>query len=512
MKKEFLLLAGIILLGILLRILHWSPSPDGDEARYINHAVAISELGTPPYFDPPVAVRVPYLLFLGLWGKAFGYATPQLQASGLFLYALLALLLFQLAKKLYDSGVALTSVLLFSFFPIHILLSTHALTDDLGFVFALSATLVWIWSWNVNSRALQIALWIVGGFAGGLATAIRQPFFLLGVILPLSALIQGRAFLRTMLATMLFALGAACYFVVEGAIFWAWLGDPLFRIGQDLLGSTSLMDAAETAARSVPRKPSSLLQKLFYFRGYFGRLQPMGSFGLVPVLWVLAAIDRISKRDNRSTLVLVFCLVLLFYYFWGTTSLRSWSIPPVNPRYLIPIFSVGTIVVAAFLVALHRCYGFAKPVVILAVLAWAVLSLWICAYGSRPNCTAEFIKHLSAVYGEDRDGVAIPESVLRCFLPLDHWHHVRGMRVVPDHQLSAIEKMDLSGIKAVAVPNETFYSYKHIGVNNALERTAGWWEKVEVVGEKWPKYLKLTGKPSARIIGHVYIYKGDHNR
>jgi 4-amino-4-deoxy-L-arabinose transferase-like glycosyltransferase len=224
-KKDYAILALIIAIGIFIRVLHWSPSPDGDEARYINHAVALSQGSTPRYFDGAVAVRIPYLAFLTVWGYAFGFATTSLQASGLFLYAVLALLLYELARRLYDSRVAVTSVMLLSLFPIHILLSTHALTDDLGLIFALGATLLWIYSWNLPGPKPQAVLWILAGFSAGLATGIRQPFFLLGVILPIGSIAQGRSWMRTILATFVFALGAAFYFFLESVAFWAWLGD-----------------------------------------------------------------------------------------------------------------------------------------------------------------------------------------------------------------------------------------------------------------------------------------------
>ncbi len=82
------------------------------------------------------------------------------------------------------------------------------------------------------------------------------------------------------------------------------------------------------------------------------------------------------------------------------------------------------------------------------------------------------------------------------------------MRVVPDDRLARIEELNLSGIRGIAVPNETFYRYSHIGVVNALERTASWWRKKEVIGNKWPRYLVITGKPSDRVIGFIY-YRTD---
>ena len=511
-KKNYAVLALIIVFGIVMRALHWSPSPDGDEARYINHAVALAQWGTPRYFDGAIAVRLPYLLFLSSWGCLFGFGTTNLQASGLFLYGILAVLLYQLGEKLYDWRVGLMSVFLFSLFPIHVLLSTHCLSDDLALVFALGATLAWIHSWTLPGWKPQAVAWFLAGLAAGLATGVRQPFFLLGVILPTAALTQGQRWTRVIVATIIFAMGALFYVILESLAFSAWLGDPLFRVFHDVLQSDAGRSTVEAVVPAMASRPQSVIEKLFYFRGYMGRLQPSGSFGLFPLLWVLATIDRITKQDRRSVTILIFCVVLLVYHFWGTTSLVSWSVPPVNPRYLIPIFAVGTVGAAALLVALHESYVFTRPLIVSAALAWTVLSLWICAYGSRPSCTAEFIQHLDALCRENRQTVVVPESTVRYFLPHDYWHYLDGMKIIPDFEIAMIEKLDLRDVRIIAVPNESFYSYKHIGVNDALERTASWWRRSEVVGEKWPRYLKLTGKPSTRVIGYLYILqkKGDN--
>jgi len=330
--------------------------------------------------------------------------------------------------------------------------------------------------------------------------------------LPTAALTQGQRWTRIIVATIIFAMGALSYVILESLAFSAWLGDPLFRVFHDVLQSDAARSTVEAVVPAMASRPQSVIEKLFYFRGYMGRLQPSGSFGLFPLLWVLATIDRITKQDRRSVTILIFCVVLLVYHFWGTTSLVSWSVPPVNPRYLIPIFAVGTVGAAALLVALHESYVFTRPLIVSAALAWTVLSLWICAYGSRPSCTAEFIQHLDALCRENRQTVVVPESTVRYFLPHDYWHYLDGMKIIPDFEIAMIEKLDLRDVRIIAVPNESFYSYKHIGVNDALERTASWWRRSEVVGEKWPRYLKLTGKPSTRVIGYLYILqkKGDN--
>jgi 4-amino-4-deoxy-L-arabinose transferase-like glycosyltransferase len=506
-SQDKLIFLLVLTLGTLLRVAHWSPSPDGDEARYVNHAYALVDGQRPQYFDGAVAVRLPYLVFLGVWGSLFGLTTCALQSSGLLTYGIGLILLWLLANRLYGATAAHVSALLVSLLPIHIVFATHCLTDDLALCFALGAIAVWLRGFDYMETQPRTFYFLIGlsGFLGGIATGIRQPFFLLGVILPLSSLLQGHKLGRCALATVVFGMSALTYFAIEGYGFWWWLGNPLFRLSHDVLQSAeSLEGVSQAMGQGSKRAALSLLQKLFYFRGYLKHYLPSGIFGIVPILVAIAAVDRWCRDKRNSAPIVIAVLVLTAYHFWGTTSLRSWSIPPVNPRYLIPPMVLGCILVGAMLASLHQSYRFPTGTVAVAGLSLLILNLWQVAYTARPNCVAEFTEHLARFPAEARSRIVVPESVKRYFLPRDYWHNIEGMPVVPDEMVARIEEMDLSNVAAVAVPNEQFYRYSHIGVVDALTRTASWWDKRTIVGEKWPRYLVLTGKPSDRVIGYVY--------
>jgi len=493
-------LVAILALGIALRVLHWSPSADGDEARYINHAYALANGNIPEYFDGAIAVRIPYLGFLVLWGAIFGYTTPAFQSSGLFTYVIGTLLLWIITRKLYCFEAAHVAAFLFSTLPLHIVLSTHALTDDFALVFALASIATWIFAMQSTKALQRVQFLAVSGLLAGFAAGIRQPFFLLGLILPFGSYLSGTRFSRCAIAILTFALSAAFYLLLESIAFWAWLGNPAFRFTHDVLqeGSQSPMVFLQL------RAPMTMLQKILAFRGYLPSLLPSGRFGIVPVLLGLAIADRIVRRDTRASIPLVMLIILAAYHFWGTTSLRIWSLPAVNARYLIPSVAGGCVLCGAMLTAIHGKYRFDAATIIIAFVSTLIVNIWIVAYGGRPSCVTEFAQHLAEIPANERSQLVIPESVKRYFLPKDYWKYVEGMHVVPDERLAQIESMDLSGIRGIAVPNETFYSYAHIGVVDALMRTASWWEKEEVVGKKWPRYLEITGKPSARVIGHIY--------
>ncbi|MEJ5340401.1 MAG: hypothetical protein WHT09_02445 [Thermogutta sp.] len=506
--KDVTLLALIVAFGLLLRAIHWSPSADGDAARYINHAYALAQGSIPEYFDGAIAVRIPYLAYLVLWGGIFGYTTPVLQSSGLLTYVLAALLLWIITRMLYDAQAAHIATIFFSTLPIHVLLSTHALTDDLGLVFALASVLMWIIACSRSDILGSTLLFAVSGLLAGVATGIRQPFFLLGIILPLGSYFSGVSLTRCALATCPFATSALCYFGVEAIAFWAWLGDPLFRVNHDvfqLVNDSAIVNLA-------PRSSMSLGEKVFGFRAYLPSLLPSGKFGFVPILMALALADRISQHDKRASIPIAFIVILTAYHFWGSTSLRAWSVPPVVSRYLIPSVTVGCILCGAAVASINQHYRFGMLTGLAGAACLLITNLWIIAYGSQPNCTTEFAQYLASIPKGQRSHFVIPESVKRCFLPKDYWSYVEGMQVVPDEQLAHIETMDLSEVRAIAVPNETFYTYSHIGVVDALERTSQYWKKEAIVGKKWPRYLLLTGKPSARVIGYVYYRRNSEDK
>ncbi|NMC20777.1 MAG: hypothetical protein GYA33_10195 [Thermogutta sp.] len=498
----------LLALGLAMRVIHWSPSADGDEARYINHAYALAQRTLPEYFDGAVAVRLPYLAYLAGWGKLFGMTTPSLQSAGLATFVIVGLLLWTMARRLYDIPSAHVALAIFAFLPIHIRLATHCLTDDLGLAFALGSMLLWIKAFDVvQGKVGRFYLWVaLSGLAAGIATGVRQPFFLLALILPASSLLQGHKAKICALAAAVFGFSALIYFGLEAFGFWWWLGNPGFRFFQDVLQNAG-------HAIDAPRnRPLSLSAKLFYFRGYLGHLLPSGSFSFLPLLAGIAIVDRWSRARYNSIHIIIALCVLTAYHFWGTTSIHSWNLPAINARYLIPAAAFGCILTGGMLAAVHRHYRFSQATILVAAGAMIVISTWTVAYVGRPNCVTEFARYLATLREEQRQRIIIPESVKRCFLPTDYWQSLEGMRVVPDEMIAKIEDMPLHDVDAIAVPNETFYTYSHIGVVDALERTANWWERRDIVGQKWPRYLTVTGKPSNRVIGYLYYRTARHDR
>lgn len=506
-SKNLLLLLGIFAFGMILRVVHWSPSADGDEARYINHAFALAHGRVPEYFDPAVAVRIPYLLFLAAWGSVFGLSTPVLQASGFLTYFLTSFLLWKITKGLFGPTAALISIFLLASIPIHVVLTTHALTDDLGTASALASFLIWHHAFARETQDFRFwCLVAVSGFLGGLSTGIRQPFFLLGIILPLGTALARGYSARLGVAAVVYAGLAFVYFVLEALAFKLWLGNFLFRLTQDLrLPGTNDVCPAENGCQSF-------LQELSQFVYYFPHLLPSGPFVFLPSLLALAIVELVRRGPRVALPGALFVIGFVSYHFWGTTSLWRWSPPPVNARYLLPPMLMGCALVGGWLARMYRRNRFAPCTVFLAGLVWLAAGMWHIAYDSRPNCVTEFARFLSAIPNPERGQIVIPESVKRYFLPYDYWVYINGFKVVPDAALAEIESLDLSAVMAVAVPNQNFYRYRHVGVWDAFHRTASWWRKEEVIGEKWPRYLKLTGKPSGRVIGFMFFkIKKDHS-
>lgn len=490
-------LTGILLLAIALRVLYWSPSADGDEARYINHAVALAHGELPKYFDGAVAVRVPYLLLLAVWGHIFGISTISFQAANIVLSCALLTVVWSLAKRLFDVPTAHVAAILVALLPTDILMSTHALTDSFALLAAFGA-LSSYWKLKDTTESRRNIYAFCCGLLMGVAVGARQPYVLL---LPIFAVIHALDANRpriTYVSTCMFVLGGFTYLVMEGALFWLWLGDPMFRFTQDSWVVKS--QPVEAASRQFP-------QNLLVFRGYFSRLMPPSGYGLLPLLLPIALVDAIGRARRAQIPIVIWCLAFTIYFFWGTVSLSRWVIPPINARYLLPVFVTGSLLVADLMMRIHRQYRFAVSTSIVAGVMLLTVTLWTLTYHSRTNVTTEFIASIATAPSLRGRTTVIPESVMRFFLPVDYWHYTERMRVVPDEQLAAIESFAVKNNVAFAVPNEGFYRYAKIGVMDAFERTKNDWEVMTVYGRKWPGFMQITGKPSDRVLGFVFTPK-----
>jgi len=500
-RKSILALLLILGLGVAVRILHWSPSADGDEARYINHAIALAHGTVPEYFDGAVAVRIPYLAMLAAWGKVFGFSTVALQASGIATYVVATFLLWVLTARLYDGPTASVTSFLFTLLPLHIHLSTHALTDDLAFYAALAAVIVLMRARDrVRGEQSVTGEMLLVGFLTGFSIGIRQPYVLLPVVGAAWLLSEKGDATVLKKGALSFLAGAGIYVLLEMIGFQLWLGDYLFRFRHDVAGTLASSDQPAVTTLGT-------VEKLFRFRDYFPRLLPSGSFSFVPLLAVIAFVDRLGRRDKRALLPALWSLIFLFYFFWGSTSLTSWSLPAVNPRYLLPTIALASVLVAAFLVDLNRAYRFTPFTIGTTALAFSAVSVWIVAYNMKPNCVTDMIKAVARSPSAKGTRLGYPESIKRCFLPMEFWGLLDDFRLIPDEKLAQLESLDLSCIDGLIVPNESFYRYAHIGVVDALERTKDWWEVEPIIGPKWPRYLTITGKPSNRVVGHIYWLK-----
>lgn len=495
-------LTGILLVAVALRVLYWSPSADGDEARYINHAIAFAHGELPKYFDGAVAVRVPYLLLLAGWGYIFGMSTISFQAANVVLSCALLTLVWLLARRLFDVPTAHVAAIFVALIPLDIRLSTHALTDS----FALLAAMGTLWSYwklkDTTESSRRNIYAFCGGLLMGVAVGARQPYVLLLPIVAVIHVLDTNRPRISLASICMFVLGGCAYFLMESALFTVWLRNPMFRFMQD---SWVLESRTEViASRQFP-------QNLLVFRGYFSQLMPPSQYGLLPLLLPIALVDALGRQRRVLMPIVIWCLVFTIYFFWGTVSLSRWVIPPVNARYLLPVFVMGSLLVANLVIRIHRKYQFTVSTAIVAGLMLLVVTLWQLTYHSTPNVTTEFVASVATAPSLHGRTIVIPEAVKRYFLPVDYWNYTEGMQVVPDEHLAAIESFSVNNDFAIAVPNEKFWYYAKIGVMDAFERTKNDWEVMTVYGRKWPRFMEISGKPSNRVIGFVFLPKGARN-
>jgi 4-amino-4-deoxy-L-arabinose transferase-like glycosyltransferase len=338
--RSALLLAGILLLGLALRLAPWGQNRFlEDEALYAAWGLQIATAADPmldhePVDKPPLHL---YLLAASFWlsGTAEGGQAAETAARLPSLLASVAsiALVYALAGALYpsqkDEGVALLAALLLALSPFDVLFASTAFTDPLLVALGLGALLA----------AARGKLGAAGVLAGLAAATKQQGLLFLPLVLTLGAMAPGFRPAKLLRFGLGFALVAAAVL--------AWDGAREQRPGFWAQGVIAYGGLAPAPASSLAERAGDWLRllNLFWASPWANGLAAAALAG-----WLIAAAAGKVPRPTKVDAALgLFCLgYLALHWLLG---FQVWD------RYLLPLVPIVALLVARALVE------FARPLV-----------------------------------------------------------------------------------------------------------------------------------------------------
>jgi 4-amino-4-deoxy-L-arabinose transferase-like glycosyltransferase len=334
-----MLLAGILLLGLALRLAPWGQNRFlEDEALYADWGLQIAT-GADPMLDREPLDKPPlylYLLAASFWltGSTDGGRAAETAARLPSLLASVAsiALLYALGRALYpvqeDGAVPILAALLLALSPFDVLFASTAFTDPLLVALGLGALLA-----AARGRAST------AGLLAGLAAATKQQgLFFLPLVVAVGTLAPGPDGRRVSL--LRFGLG----FAVVAAATLGWDAARMQRPGfwqQGLIAYGGLPPAAVT---SLGERGGAWLRLLGLF---WASPWVNGLVGASLVGWIIgAATRRLPHPTSADVAMGLFCLGYLALHW--LLAFQVWD------RYLLPLVPVAALLVARALLALAR--------------------------------------------------------------------------------------------------------------------------------------------------------------
>ncbi len=362
-SRVVLALLLLLSLGVLLRVAHWNPGEASDDSHYMNYAAQML-LGEPPPQNIH-SVRFGYILFLAAGMRLFGTTTFVCQALGIGVFVATALLLFDITRRLSASREGLLAVVLFVLLPLDVVRSTCVFPDGLMTSLVLTASLLYLLAKIEASGARQFGLGIGAGLALGCAVSVKEPAVIAGLAIAADLLFTTRN--RSGLAIFFgMALGGLAVLGLESLGFFAWTGDPLFRIQH-----TS--DYVSSGGSFSLKNSFDLHHALFYLRHASNSWDQYGVHGYLLLVGALLAINR---RSKSAVFPLVFCGVVAAYLSVGTISLSRYVQIWQTPRYFHVVLVMGCVFAAIEFLVLARHLKLKPIIVTVAGVGLFAVSLW----------------------------------------------------------------------------------------------------------------------------------------
>jgi len=329
------LLAGVLLLGLALRLAVFTGFERGDDMQYITNAYQLAEGRLEARYDfaqARLAMTGPLALLFRIFGPGLGVVVilPLAWSLGGIVLA------YVTGRVVYrDSRVGLLGAALLAIYPLDVLMATQYFPNFGAAVFLWAAFLCLF----MGEKETSTVYYFGAGFAFGLALLYHETAIFALLPLLLYLVYRRRWDWRYVIA----GFGFLAAMLIETATF-AWLfGDPLYRIRS--VGPIATTVSSEAARPIRPGGP--LFSPVV-------ALVTNHEYGLFPVFVVFAAVGLMRRQDRPSAPLLVFLICVACYTLWGTVKISRYQPLRPWPRYTALVTIPVMLLIARWIMLLAR--------------------------------------------------------------------------------------------------------------------------------------------------------------
>lgn len=334
-KRNAIILALIVLFGVFLRIIFFYGIDASDGLQNTKYSYDLSK-GIFPTAKNQANSRIGLLIPVSVLYSKFGI--NDLTSTILVLLASIGgiVLIYFFGKFLFGDKVGLLAAFLLSFFPLDVLYATRFLSDLPSAFFAALSVFLFLKAEKEKSNSNSCLLYIFSGLSLGMAFSIREMAALL-ILFFAAYVIYNRKFKAGYFLSaivFLFILALEMYF------FYSKTGNPFYRFNS--LATSYVQDSIRVNFYGRLSFPEFFLAWPYVM---FANIQ----LGYFYAFISLAIFYWLFNRKKETNYLLMWFLLILIYFNYGTSGISGYVPFLAVARYLSFITVPGILLLAAFL-------------------------------------------------------------------------------------------------------------------------------------------------------------------
>jgi len=331
-KRNLVYLIGIVLFGLLLRLIFFSGVDPSDDLFYAQYANDLSK-GTYSAPDVHQGTRLGLLYPVSFFYTLFG--VNDFSSTIFILLSSIGevILIFYFGKEFFNEEIGLMAAFLLSFFPLEVVFATKLLPDVPAAFFVSLGVFFFLKGEKEKSSTRRNISYIISGFSLGFAYLIKE----LSVLIAFFFVIYILFYKKIRLCHILLGIGPVILFIIEGYFFWVNTGNFFFQFQSfDSYYAYMINERGSFGRDAFP-------MLLFHYPYLMFTNFNFGLFySFIPIAFLYFIYFK--KRDAYP--FLIWGISVLAYLSFGSATLTRYIPIPGASRYLT-IVTVPTILILA---------------------------------------------------------------------------------------------------------------------------------------------------------------------
>ena len=340
MKKK-ILLAFILVFALTLRLkffigLNWS-----DDVNYVYLADQILKGKYKPSYM--LSLRLMMIYPLALFFRVFGVSNLSATLYPLLTSLAEIVVVYTIAKLLFNDEVALTSAFILSIFPLHVIYATWIMPDvPLAFFLAFSV-LLFLLAEKRNSKLLML----MSGMLGGMAYLLKLSGLMIFIFYFFIFLFKSFKRRKVELKYSLIFLGLFIILIAEGIFYYRMTGDFMLRYHRGFLYFSEKERLKHEFQTKFDFYPKVMFNLDNSYRFMF--TNPYTYFGFFYFIVIISIIYFLKKKERKTMFPIAWFLIMFFYLQFGSMSFKEYIPMHRLTRHLTVLSAPSIILVSRFL-------------------------------------------------------------------------------------------------------------------------------------------------------------------